>query len=67
MDHFGHYLDGEKTSNKKTPYQHMLFFTMLFRLKDAKGRLPARLQKAQEYGEQQGNSDTCLDFLACGP
>ena len=45
----------------------MLSFIVLLRVKDAKRWLPARLQKAQGYGEEQGNSDTCLDVLACGP
>lgn len=45
----------------------MFFFSVLLRVKDAKRRLPAKLQKAQGYGGKQGNSDTCLDVRARGP
>lgn len=68
MNRFGHYLDGKETAKKKKKEnQHMFFFTVLFRLKDAKSRLPARLQKAQGYGGRQGDSAAYLDVLACGP
>jgi len=45
----------------------MLFLTGLLRAEVAKRQLPARLQKAQGCGEQEGNSDACLGVLACGP
>lgn len=69
MNHFGHYLDGKETppTPPKKENQHVFFFTVLFRLKDAKSRLPARLQKAQGYGGKKGSSAAYLDVLACGP
>lgn len=56
---------GKKETKKYQ--QHMFFFTALLRVKDAERRLPARLQKAPGYGEKRGNSDACLDVLACAP